>query len=95
VLVPKDFISLWIFLSRLPSVAITPIMQKIPMVMPNKERNVRSLFFHNSCRAILRLLKIISIERSINKFTGCGGGWGKNYLSGEMIILVNSLDGKQ
>src|SRR3990170_1594386 len=41
------------------------MMQKIPMVIPNKERKVRSLFFHNSSIAILKLLLIISIVRRI------------------------------
>src|SRR5436190_2120338 len=41
------------------------MMQKMPMVIPNKERKVRSLFFHSSCKAILKLVKIISNVRRI------------------------------
>ena len=49
----------------LPTVASTLMRQKMPIVIPNKEINVRSLFFNNSCKAILKLLVIISMERRI------------------------------
>src|SRR6218665_1206101 len=43
----------------------TPMIQKIPMVIPKRDRNVRSLFTRNSCRAILKLLQITSSTRNI------------------------------
>src|SRR5690348_18257947 len=65
VLVPNEDTSFWMFRSRLFTVASTPIMQNIPMVIPNSERKVRSLFFHSSCRAMIKLLPTISIVRRI------------------------------
>src|SRR5216684_3647865 len=38
----------------------TLIMQKIPNVIPRRDRNVRSLFERNSCKAILKLVHMIS-----------------------------------
>src|SRR5882724_11873517 len=64
---PMAFISLVILCSRLLTTARTPIIQNIPMVTPNNERKVRSLFFHNSCSAILKLLPMISSVRRIMK----------------------------
>jgi hypothetical protein len=40
-------------------------MQKIPIVIPKRDRKVRSLFFNNSCIAILKPLAIIAKLRRI------------------------------
>lgn len=59
VLFPRDLMSVCTFCSRLFTVASTPMMQKIPMVMPNSDKKVRSLLAQSSWVAILRLVKRI------------------------------------
>src|SRR5687767_6162014 len=51
--------SFWIACSRLLTVDNTLMMQNIPIVTPNSERNVRSLFERNSATAILKLLNMM------------------------------------
>jgi hypothetical protein len=53
-------------------------MQKIPMVIPKRERKVPSLFFHDSCRAIFRLLSTISSVRSMEQIYRLCGRRGRN-----------------
>jgi hypothetical protein len=45
------------------------MMQNMPMVTPKRERKVRSLFFQSSCKAILKLVAVISKMRRMNKVT--------------------------
>jgi len=57
-------------------VASTPIMQKIPIVIPKRERNVRSLLAHSSWVAIRRLVNnIFSNLNIVQKYyaPGCRG----------------------
>ena len=50
----------WMFLSKLLTVESTPMMQKIPMVTPKRERNVLSLFLASSCKASFKVVNKIS-----------------------------------
>jgi len=45
----------------------TLIIQKIPNVIPRRERKVLSLFERNSCKAILKLDQMIFRKRNIGK----------------------------
>jgi hypothetical protein len=56
-----------IFDFKLSTVASTLIIQKMPTVMPNNDKKVRSLLERNSCNAILKLLMTISRNLNISQ----------------------------
>src|SRR5581483_8560763 len=45
----------------------TPMIQKMPMIMPSRDREVRSLLERNSCNATLKLLQMILKVRNISR----------------------------
>src|SRR6185312_3311681 len=58
-LLPSALISFCTAVFMLLIVASTLMMQKMPKVMPSRERNVRSLLERNSVKAIFRLVQMI------------------------------------
>src|SRR5258708_18076582 len=65
VLLPSGFRSLLTASCILLIVDRTLMMQKMPKVIPNKDRNVRSLLERNSGNAILKLVQMIARLRII------------------------------
>src|SRR6202012_6109687 len=64
VLVPIACSSLWTELWRLPTVASTAMIQKIPMVMPKSDRKLLNRFFLSSSSAMRKLVaRMLSVFR--------------------------------